>query len=86
MWKNHQIVCDNVLIYPNPVMNTLNITLEKAVNNTVIEIYSLDGKKLMSENANSLNHEMNVESLTKGTYMIRISNKTNTNTSLFVKH
>ncbi len=72
-------------IYPNPVMNTLNITLNNEVENTLIEIYSLEGKIIMSEKTNKLNHAMNVASLTKGTYMIRISNKEKTYTSKFVR-
>jgi hypothetical protein len=75
----------DISIYPNPTMNTLNISLNNAVENTLIEIYSLEGKRLMSEQTNNLNYAMNVESLAKGTYMIRISNQEKTYTSKFVR-
>ena len=39
----------------------------------------------MSENSSNLNHRINVETLAKGTYMIRISNKEKTYTSKFVR-
>ena len=76
---------NDITIYPNPVMTTLNIALKNALENTLIEIYSLEGKKLMSENSSNLNHRINVETLAKGTYMIRISNKEKTYTSKFVR-
>ncbi|HPI54807.1 MAG TPA: T9SS type A sorting domain-containing protein, partial [Chitinophagaceae bacterium] len=74
-----------ISIYPNPAMTTLHIALNSEVKNTLIEIYSLEGKKLMSETTNNMNHSLNVETLTKGTYMIRISNKEKTYTSKFVR-
>ena len=76
---------NHISIYPNPVMNTLYIKLNTNAENTLIEIYSLDGKKQISENASQAKHTINVEHLQKGTYMIRISTKETTYTSKFVR-
>ena len=66
-------------------MTTLNISLNNAIENTLIEIYSLEGRKIMSEKTNNLNHTINVENIAIGTYMIRISNTEKTYTSKFVR-
>lgn len=76
---------NHISIYPNPVMNTLYIKLNTNAENTLIEIYSLDGKKQLSENTSQAKHAINVEHLQKGTYMIRISTKETTYTSKFVR-
>jgi hypothetical protein len=76
---------EEISIYPNPCNMMLSISFKNNKENSKIEIYSLDGKKLISEISNQMNHTINVESLAKGTYMIRISNTEKTYTSKFVR-
>lgn len=56
-----------VLIYPNPVTKDLYFTK----NITSASVFSLDGKKL---NINFLNRTMDLSSLKKGTYILKIVN------------
>lgn len=53
-------------IYPNPASTVLNIETEKEL--LAVEIYDLMGKKIISTN----NKQVNVSSLAKGIYNIRI--------------
>lgn len=75
----------DISIYPNPCTMYLHISLPKTQENTLIEIYSLDGKKLITEQTNNLTHTINTESLTKGTYLLRVSNSEKTYTTKFVR-
>jgi hypothetical protein len=55
-----------VALYPNPVNNILNIELVNQIQS--VEIYSLQGQKILTSNQN----QINVESLSSGIYLVRI--------------
>ena len=58
----------SVYVFPNPVSNTLNI---QGVDDTAsLSVYSLSGKRLLKEQGT----EIDVTSLTQGTYNLRINN------------
>ncbi len=59
----------NINVYPNPVENNLNVTLEKG--NYIIFIYDINGKKVFN---NSLEDEkvFDLSSLNKGIYLLKI--------------
>ncbi|MFA7448830.1 MAG: T9SS type A sorting domain-containing protein [Weeksellaceae bacterium] len=56
--------------YPNPVKDVLNIKTEKAVKS--VEAFNLTGQKVIS-NAKVLNGQINVNALTTGTYVFRVT-------------
>jgi len=58
----------NLKLFPNPVKDVINITAENLINK--VEIYTLDGKIVMQEN--NFTGKMNVSSLVKGVYMVRV--------------
>jgi hypothetical protein len=67
-------------IYPNPVKNRLYISGDS--NNYNIKVYSLLGQIVIADyNVN----EVDVSSLTKGVYLIMISNENSTTTKRFIK-
>jgi hypothetical protein len=67
-------------IYPNPVKNKLYISGDS--NNYNIKVYSLLGQIVIADyNVN----EVDVSSLTKGVYLIMISNENSTTTKRFIK-
>ena len=76
---------EEVLIYPNPCNTMLIISLKNSTQHANIEIFTLDGRLISRESSNQANHSINVESLPKGTYVIRISNTEKTYTSKFVR-
>ena len=55
-------------IFPNPAKDELCITAESQINK--VEIYNMDGKMLMQEN--NFAGKMNVSSLAKGLYIVKI--------------
>ena len=59
----------SVYIYPNPVVNTLSI--QGVDENTSLEVYNLTGKSVLKNKGT----ELDVTSLTQGTYILRINNQ-----------
>ncbi len=72
-------------IFPNPCSMTLNIKLPENPQGSVIEIYTFDGKKIMSVQTQQLNHQLNIETLTKGTYTLRVLSNQKATTTKFIK-
>ena len=58
----------NLTLSPNPVKDELYITAERPV--TKIEIYNADGKSVIQEN--NFTGKVNVSSLTKGVYVVKV--------------
>jgi hypothetical protein len=66
-----------VQIYPNPSTGIINLDL-KAVNNS-IEVFDITGRKVKSEaSAGKGTHTMNLSGLGKGTFVVKISDGTQT--------
>lgn len=68
-------------IYPNPTSNNFTIAMENEVK--LVEIYSLQGQKVMT----STGKNNNISNLSKGMYLVRIEDKNNavTTQKLIVK-
>lgn len=74
-----------ISIYPNPAIDKIHIALKDNIENTLLEILTLDGRILISEPIRSMNYTLNIENLAKGTYIVRVSNKEHSYTSKFVR-
>jgi hypothetical protein len=74
-----------ISFYPNPCMTTLNILLSDNTQTTTIEIYSMEGKKIMSKKTDDLSHQLDIHSLTNGTYMLRVFNNEKIMATTFIK-
>lgn len=59
----------SVFIYPNPVTNTLFI--QGVEDESILEVYNLTGKSVLKDKGT----ELDVTSLTQGTYILRINNQ-----------
>lgn len=62
---------NSVSVYPNPVTEKLTVSMEFKKAETA-EIYSLDGRKISEQSINDNNNVINVSSLNKGVYMLKI--------------
>jgi len=62
-------------IYPNPATDVLNIELESELKS--IEIYSLQGQKVIT----SSQKQINISSLSKGMYLVKVTNADNNSAS-----
>lgn len=74
------------LIYPNPATDRLNVELSGVVNATGYEVFSLDGKRLLSEGVQAANRfVVPIDQLTKGVYLIRVHHENGMLTQRFMK-
>lgn len=59
-----------VSTYPNPAQNVLNIDLKENIES--IQIFSLDGKSIISQEVNAMNAKIDVSTLLSGSYIYKI--------------
>jgi len=76
-------ILDNAQIYPNPVLNILNIG--NIASKSQIEIYNLNGKLLIERIAGSDHETIDVSSLSTGMYIVKLRNSNSISTTKFVK-
>lgn len=73
-------------LYPNPVDSKLNVKIEQGAAD-YYEIVNLQGKQILSAPLNSSNFNINVETLNKGMYILRLrNNNTSVSTKKFIKN
>ncbi len=61
---------DQIVLYPNPANSFINVT---NVKNSVIEIYTITGNKVITVASNNITEKINIEKLAAGTYYFKIS-------------
>ena len=77
-------------IYPNPTEQYLNINLDISESQTVkLEVFSLRGSKIVDElipvEGEKLEHQINIGSMSPGTYMVKLTEKRGVVVKKFVK-
>lgn len=60
----------NVVAYPNPVKDILNISLDQKI--TTVSLYNMVGQEIQSKFYNSNEVFVDVSSLQKGTYFVKV--------------
>jgi hypothetical protein len=79
----NKIGSNDISIYPNPCNMILNISNLESEQPSTIEIYSMDGRRVLAEQSQNVNHKINVNTLAKGTYILRVFNSEKTFTTKF---
>ena len=74
---------NQTIIYPNPTSNVLNIESKTNISN--IEIIDINGRSLLSKPLDSNSTSINVESLSKGVYFVKVSNEKGNFVQKFIK-
>lgn len=74
-----------ISIYPNPVTDILNVSLNSDSDNTIVNIYSSTGQLLINQEYNQNNFIINTENLPEGIYILNINSNGKTNSCKFVK-
>ncbi len=74
-------------VYPNPAMEVITLTHDKAATKAMINIYTLDGKKVIAQqpNINATQTSIQVAHLIRGGYLLMLRNGTQTSTIRFLK-
>ncbi|EDM44888.1 hypothetical protein SCB49_02169 [unidentified eubacterium SCB49] len=62
---------DVFTVYPNPVVNTLNIKSASAVDN--VTIYDVLGKEVLSVNPDAISPSVDMSNLTSGAYLVNVT-------------
>jgi len=79
---NNSVLAQSVKLFPNPVKNILNLNSPiKTI--TKVEIYSVIGKKVLTFGNDP--EQMNIEELSSGIYLIKISSNNGAYTTKFIK-
>ncbi len=74
---------DKISVYPNP---TIDILFIEANTSGEVSIYDLDGKLIMKKQIENAKNEINVSSLTTGSYVLKFLYNNGYKTTKFVKH
>lgn len=80
--SNNSVVSESFKMYPNPVENVLNLSIQNGQIEKVV-IIDINGKKV-KEHTSQL-EQLNLESLASGTYIIQISSSVGTVSKKLVK-
>jgi hypothetical protein len=72
---NENTIENQVILYPNPVSNTLNLKFSQPVNSTAT-IYNLLGQNVKELELNSQLNQIDVTSLPSGIYILKTENET----------
>lgn len=79
----------NLEVFPNPAKNVLQINTQELLSGTfALEVYDLTGRLVKSNSTTLLNtnlSSLNIESLTKGNYLLKITTDNGTTSVPFVK-
>lgn len=63
----------DLIVYPNPAKD--EISIEKLEKGTILEIFSLEGKKITSLKSNKLKETISIRGWPRGTYLIKATHK-----------
>ena len=74
-----------IKIFPVPAEDVLNIVVPAGVSDIQVKVHDLSGRKLMQSTVDSGTHEIPVETLTGGIYMMNISDGTTQVSKTFIK-
>ncbi|NRR92275.1 fibronectin type III domain-containing protein [Winogradskyella undariae] len=69
--------------YPNPVKNTLSLNAQKSIENIIV--YNMLGQKVLHTAPNSIASELDMSSLSTGTYFVKVTIESVTQTIRVIK-
>ncbi len=71
-------------LYPNPANNEVSVYLNNANDNSQISILNALGQVVLTQKANAYKNTVNIQSLAKGVYFVRVSDGKQSSTSKLV--
>lgn len=82
--SNDDFAIKSFAIYPNPTFGILNIQLDDELE-AEYEIYDIQGRNILNSFIHNGNSEVNVEGLSNGVYLIKVTQGKTTSTKRFIK-
>lgn len=67
-----RIACESLLIYPNPIQNSINFKYNKE--SYPIDLYSSNGARVYTNEGNTSTQTIDVSSFSSGLYLLRVDN------------
>jgi len=74
---------NNLILYPNPTEDILNLNAAYKLDNAIVTVFTIEGKRVMNSKLSS--DTLDVSNLSSGTYILRIIQNGNIKTQKFVK-
>lgn len=71
-------------IYPNPTKGIVNISLPNLTEKTTIDLYDLQGRKILSQQTEQIHSSINIDNLQDGVYMVSLQNASGSTTKKIV--
>ena len=68
----------NCSVYPNPTNGTVNVSIPNITEKTMIYLYDLQGRKILTKETNQINSSFDIGNLQDGIYLVTIENSTGT--------
>lgn len=75
---------DNLIVYPNPTKDFLNIEISQFSNDAIYSVFDLSGKRVMNGTLNI--NKIDVSQLNSGSYILRIFENQKQQTQKFIKY
>lgn len=78
---------NDLAMYPNPTSEGVTISSSKLINETIVELFDISGKRLLSKKVlpNERTVHLDVSTLEKGVYIVQISSEGNSVTKKVIK-
>ena len=82
-----KIANTKLLVYPNPATDVLNININNSsFKNSEVVIYNISGVEVLKTNMANSSTQLNIETLSNGVYLVKVSNQNGFNKTVkFVK-
>jgi len=77
---------NEILIYPNPALNSITIESPSIINNKTISIYNIQGQLLLKQSSTQAKTEIDIRFLAKGIYIVKVESTDNVIVKKFVKN
>jgi hypothetical protein len=76
-----------MLVYPNPVTDVLNINISNSsFKNSEVVVYNVSGAEVLKTNMAKSSAQLNIENLSNGVYLVKVTNQNGFNKTVkFVK-
>lgn len=66
----------NCSVYPNPTNGTVNVSIPNITEKTMIYLYDLQGRKILTKETSQMNSSFEIGNLQDGIYLVTIENST----------
>jgi hypothetical protein len=83
---NRNAASDNIMLFPNPTTDNLNIQVGTVVPGAVVRVYSLKGNLLLTRSITASTQTVSLQSLSTGIYQVEVRNGKTVTTKQIIKH